>query len=228
MGAKKPIYVVGGHNQVAEWLKDLGFETTDAFEHAEYAMFTGGGDVSPELYGEVKGASHGINVGRDADELDYFTWCLELNIPMIGICRGAQLLTVANGGSLIQDVSGHRAPHEATTINGKDIVVTSTHHQMMYPQKNLQEGEDFIVLAWSKNRLSTYYSGSNKQVFKPVEGFVEPEMVWYPKSKSLAIQFHPEHAIFKEESKKETLAILEECFFNQGKAYTENQRKLEA
>lgn len=71
-------------------------------------LLTGGDDVDPRLYGETHphpkiGA---INPMRDEFEMALTLAALELDIPILGICRGAQILNVAAGGGLIQDIPG--------------------------------------------------------------------------------------------------------------------------
>lgn len=69
-------------------------------------LFTGGSDIDPQLYGESpKYGLQGINPKRDQHELALVKHVLhETNLPVLGICRGMQLLNVATGGSLYQDL----------------------------------------------------------------------------------------------------------------------------
>ena len=95
-------------------------------------LLTGGGDVDPALYGE---APHGTldraEAGRDAFEIDLVRRALEANLPVLAICRGIQLLNVARGGTLIQDIAdqvpnavGHRVPEPSFAI-AHEVWVTS-------------------------------------------------------------------------------------------------------
>lgn len=83
---------------------DLLFNQLDAL------VLQGGIDIHPQNYGQ-----HNIDPTRfkndslrDAFEMKLIAKAIEFKIPILGICRGAQLLNVFFGGSLIQDVSGHR------------------------------------------------------------------------------------------------------------------------
>ncbi len=69
-------------------------------------LMSGGNDVSPELYGEkpVHIEERGSDRPRDDFELALVRRALELNRPILAICRGMQLLNVAYGGSLHQDI----------------------------------------------------------------------------------------------------------------------------
>jgi len=72
-------------------------------------IFTGGSDVDPELYGE---AAHpetsGIVRIRDDAELALLRAALDRDMPVLGICRGIQVLNVGLGGDLDQHLEGHR------------------------------------------------------------------------------------------------------------------------
>lgn len=68
-------------------------------------VLTGGGDVDPGLYGEAPHASFSpAEPGRDAFELELTRGALERGLPLLAICRGIQVLNVAAGGSLVQDI----------------------------------------------------------------------------------------------------------------------------
>ena len=72
-------------------------------------IFSGGCDIDPVHYGCAREPGCGrIDPRRDQTELALFDLVLGRNIPVLGICRGIQLLNVALGGTLKQDISGHR------------------------------------------------------------------------------------------------------------------------
>jgi gamma-glutamyl-gamma-aminobutyrate hydrolase PuuD len=71
-------------------------------------LFTGGaGDIDPELYGETPNGARNVDRPRDAMELEAWRAAERRWIPVLGICRGHQLINVFSGGSLIQDVPSH-------------------------------------------------------------------------------------------------------------------------
>ena len=81
-------------------------ETLDALDAV---VFTGGSDVDPELYGEEPHAeTAGIVRLRDEAELALLRAALERDMPVLGICRGIQVLNVGLGGDLDQHLEGHR------------------------------------------------------------------------------------------------------------------------
>ena len=69
-------------------------------------VLSGGGDVDPALYGgRLDAAVHSIDPERDAFERSLITLVLEADKPLLAICRGVQILNVALGGSLYEDIS---------------------------------------------------------------------------------------------------------------------------
>lgn len=72
-------------------------------------VLSGGEDVDPRHYGEEPIPELGVvNPQRDAMELSALEIALERGLPVLGICRGAQLINVALGGSLYQDLDAQR------------------------------------------------------------------------------------------------------------------------
>lgn len=141
----------------------------------------GGEDISPSLYKEpVNGAHAGVNLStRDVIENAVCLAAISKGIPIIGVCRGAQLLCALAGGKLYQHVSGHMGNHGIVTKDGKEYTTSSIHHQMM--DVRAMRKDEYEMIAWSRLSLS-----------KEVNGDVEPEIVYFPKIKGLAIQGHPE------------------------------------
>jgi putative glutamine amidotransferase len=64
----------------------------------------GGEDIAPAYYGETDRHCERINEARDAWELDLVPRVLERDTPVLAVCRGIQVLAVALGGSLVQDL----------------------------------------------------------------------------------------------------------------------------
>jgi len=88
-------------------------------------LFTGGPDVDPQRYGQVRDPQAGLELSprRDRWEMALLKAALERDMPVLTICRGMQLLNVVFGGSLIQDLPGHRLEKQ----NGSS---ESTYHQV--------------------------------------------------------------------------------------------------
>ena len=164
---------------------------THGIEGCDAVLFWGGTDIHPSIYGAKRnfhsGASlHGLSK-RDEFELKAMTWCKANDIPIIGVCRGAQLACAFSGGSLAQHVTGHGRDHMMSTLLDGEMMTTSSHHQMMNPA-----GTDGVILAWSTHRLSNCYQGETMVDIVSMKETVEPEIVWWPSTKALGIQGHPE------------------------------------
>lgn len=176
-------------------LFDQVLEYPNEIKKDDVVLFEGGTDVNPEMYGQQKGL-HTQHPDRDRDQREklFFIKAQKAGAACLGICRGSQFLTVMCGGKLIQDVTGHCGSHSIFYSSEgipdiRSLLVTSTHHQMCYPF-DLPE-KDYFILGWASERLSKYYlNGENKEEVEPPG---EPEIIWYPKKRSLAIQGHPEY-----------------------------------
>jgi putative glutamine amidotransferase len=75
------------------------------YDRLDGVFLTGGMDVDPSLYGEERHPKCGqTDRDRDAVEMTFVRWALEDHKPLLAVCRGFQMLNVACGGSLFQDV----------------------------------------------------------------------------------------------------------------------------
>jgi putative glutamine amidotransferase len=75
------------------------------FDRLDGLLLSGGGDIDPEIYGEAAHpATNEIEIDRDRVELALARWVVEQEKPFLAICRGIQVLNVALGGTLIQDI----------------------------------------------------------------------------------------------------------------------------
>jgi putative glutamine amidotransferase len=126
------------------------------FERLDGLCLAGGDDVDPAFYAEERHPLlRRVDPARDLTELTLTRWALEADLPVLGICRGIQLLNVAAGGSLYQDVAAQHegalchdyrladSPWERATqrlrlapgcrlagaLAGSDLSVNSFHHQ---------------------------------------------------------------------------------------------------
>ena len=117
------------------------------FELVDGVLLTGGHfDIHPALYGEaVTDRLDRVEPGRTATELELVRHCLALKVPLLGVCGGMQVMAVAAGGSLIQDLpldprheqpTDPASPWHSVSIEppvtqwlGTMVEVNSTHHQ---------------------------------------------------------------------------------------------------
>lgn len=146
----------------------------------------GGSDISPSLYNRDVSKRTGASdrpSRRDAIEWAMMQQAQVLGIPIIGVCRGAQMLCALAGGFLIQDVTNHFSNHAVVSYDGAEFYTNSIHHQMLYPFDVEHE-----MLVKSKEKRSEHYLDVDTEIFVPEE----PEFVYFPKVKGFAIQWHPE------------------------------------
>jgi putative glutamine amidotransferase len=179
---------------------ELDYERDDPSEvihRAEGLLLTGGGDVNPALYGEAPHETfHASEAGRDEYEVTLIRAAVDAGLPMLAICRGMQVLNVALGGTLLQDIPSmvngaaqHSVPepryhlaHEvwvakgsrlatlmAEKLDGDTIQVNSRHHQAV---KEVAPG-------WEVS--ATAPDGVIEAIEKPGDAF------------RLAVQWHPEN-----------------------------------
>ncbi|BAD61474.1 unknown protein [Oryza sativa Japonica Group] len=196
----------------------------DSFEPIHGVLLCEGEDVDPSLYGGGGAGSGGLSAEqldavrslhpsdaaidheKDSIELRLARRCLERNIPFLGICRGSQVLNVACGGTLYQDVDhelpaaaaavrhinydnydGHRHPvrvlpgtplHEwfAESLDGEDSRLTVNSY---HHQGVRRLAERFVPMAFAPDGL--------------VEGFYDPDAYNPGEGKFImGLQFHPE------------------------------------
>ena len=120
-------------------------------ERLDGLLLPGGIDLDPAWYNEIPAAGlEEVNRDLDIFQLHLFDVCRRMKKPVVGICRGCQLINTALGGSLFQDIDAewqvpalrHRGPDHDTehlvTIEpgsrlfglfGREVVVNSRHHQ---------------------------------------------------------------------------------------------------
>lgn len=132
-----------------------------AAQHADAVILAGGGDVDPTWYAETRHARvYGVNERRDIVEMSVLDVAAERGIPVLGICRGSQVMNVWAGGTLHQHIpdipgthgyhQGHQ--HRVTALEGSrlrkamgvdEAWVTSIHHQAV-----AEVADGFVATAW--------------------------------------------------------------------------------
>lgn len=90
-------------------------------------VVSGGDDIGPDLYGGAELPKARIDHERDALEVRWLRWAMDRHVPVLGICRGAQLLNAVRGGSLLQDITAlrRRTSNRASLLPRKPVTVTS-------------------------------------------------------------------------------------------------------
>lgn len=186
------IYEVGGPQGYTDWMQGTGPAAT--IEQADLVVFTGGADINPALYARPRHPKTYFNESRDAFEVQCYMQAMRHDKPIIGICRGAQLICALNDGLLIQHQDDPFPWHDITTIDGKTLPMTSLHHQACYPW--FMDKDDYEVLAWTEGNCTRHELMPNATLdaLFPEEPCRnrEVEIIRFPKTRSLGIQGHPE------------------------------------
>jgi gamma-glutamyl-gamma-aminobutyrate hydrolase PuuD len=182
------LIVGGGSGGYSQMFRAAGWGLAlDPFD-ADMLQFTGGEDVTPAIYGEETHHTTGNYFGRDLQEAGYFAIAVRTGKPVSGICRGGQFLNVMSGGKMYQHVSKHAVVGTHKLVDeqsGNDIAVSSTHHQMM------RAGPDGIIVATADLGGFKQYMADGTVVEAPA-GEPDTEVVYYPHTKALCFQPHPE------------------------------------
>lgn len=115
--SRKPIIGVSHCSRLADYISSveqaggevrvLKFDDNagEVIREVDGVLLTGGGDVDPALYGGERHPSvQAAEPGRDRFEIELVLRAMEADLPLLAICRGAQVLNVAAGGTLLQDI----------------------------------------------------------------------------------------------------------------------------
>ena len=177
----RKIYCVRGSSGYARWMQG---EIVKNMEEADLVVLPGGSDVPTKYYAK---STHPSTWGFSSGEEEYneIQKALSLGKKIWGTCKGLQWSSVISGGSLIQDLN-HPGSHKITTEDGKTLIVNSLHHQAVYPF-DLPKDE-YRIIGWAENLSPHHQDGDCKEM----EVSVEPEIVYFPKTKILGTQFHCE------------------------------------
>jgi putative glutamine amidotransferase len=96
------VHRAGGETRV---LDTLGDDPARVVQEIDGLLLTGGNDVDPSLFGETPHETyHAAEAGRDTHEIALVRKALEAKLPIFAICRGLQVMNVAFGGTLLQDI----------------------------------------------------------------------------------------------------------------------------
>ncbi len=190
-----------------------------SLEGADALLLWGGEDIHPSFYKEPAHPRNETQI-KDPSYRDLVEWELmreaySRNIPIIGVCRGAQFLCVFSGGKLIQDCRGHYSGHGITTYDGLSMHAPANHHQMMNPKKGTYD-----LLAWAEKQMAIDMQDGWG---RPAEGELidqklDPEAIWFRDVKGLAIQPHPEWGPTNSKFVEWVLLQVEQFCFNSVKA----------
>lgn len=181
-------------------------------EQIDGYLFTGGHDIFPKLYGEEKKQTCGSPCEmRDELEPYLYRMALDENKPVLGICRGIQLINVLEGGTLYQDlpteyktdVEHHMEPPYDRTVHSVDIMTES-------PLYDLLEKSHMDVNSYHHQAIKALGSGLEIMAVSE-DGLVEA--VYRPDKKFVwGVQWHPEFIYKKDEDAGKILRkFVREC-----------------
>jgi putative glutamine amidotransferase len=160
-------------------------------------LLTGGADLAPGLYGdtELHDATYGVDAERDSFELELFNAVIAQEKPIFGICRGIQVMNVALGGTLIQDVPtqhagatdlGHRQ-HEQGVVASEP----SHHVSALLPDLlPIFDGDTLKVNSFHHQAIRDIAPSLCAVATSP-DGLVEA-VVMRDRSDVFGVQWHPE------------------------------------
>ncbi len=165
------------------------------FERLDGLCLAGGVDVDPAEYGEARHPQLGaVDAPRDQTELLLARWALEADLPVLGICRGIQLLNVAAGGTLYQHIPAQVPDAGQHSYRLQDSSwETPTHGVRVEPESLLGQ-----AVGAERLRTNSFHHQSLKDVapgFQATawadDGVVEA--IEHPqKPFAVAVQWHPE------------------------------------
>jgi gamma-glutamyl-gamma-aminobutyrate hydrolase PuuD len=160
-------------------------------------LLTGGADMAPDLYGEpeVHEATYGVDAERDSFELELFQAMMGQEKPIFGICRGIQVMNVALGGSLIQDLpSQHAGASEVGhRQHERNIAASEPSHQVTALLPDLLpifDGDTLTVNSFHHQAIRDIAPLLSTVATSP-DGLVEA-VVMRDRSDVFAVQWHPE------------------------------------
>ena len=161
-------------------------------------LLTGGGDVDPDLYGEARHATFdAAESGRDTFEIALTKAAVAAGVPYLAICRGMQLLNVAKGGTLIQDIPSqvpgalqHAVPEPRFAI-AHEIWVAKDSLLSKLLAEHMEDGETCHVNSRHHQSVQRVASGFEVTATSP-DGVVEA-MEKPGNGFCVAVQWHPEN-----------------------------------
>lgn len=164
-----------------------------ALDAVDALVVAGGGDVDPASYGAANTASHDHDAHADASELTLLRTARARGLPTLAICRGMQLVNVALGGTLHQDIVRPGTPHEPVSAVPEQVLA-ATHPVTIAAGSRLAD-----VLGAGERTVNTIH---HQAVDRVADGLrvvavapddvveaIEPEDDRWP---LIAVQWHPE------------------------------------
>ena len=154
-------------------------------------LLSGGPDVHPMRYGQEPDADAALKLAPELDELEFrvLEHALSVDMPILAICRGMQVLNVAFGGRLIQDLPGHRSDDSSEEQTTHQIYIAPGAKSAAiigsagFFRVNSYHHQGLMEAHRAPRLMSTAYNVEDGLV----EGIESPEHSWV-----IGLQCHPE------------------------------------
>lgn len=152
--------------------------------HCNCLLLPGGGDITPAFFGEKNRGSHSIDTELDILQLQALDFCIKKRIPVLGICKGIQVINVGFGGTLYQDMP----TAELHSYDGCD----KYHDTIIEKDSWLHElyGDRAVVNSAHHQAIRELGSGLCAVQRCPQDGCIEA--IVHRKLPILGVQWHPE------------------------------------
>ena len=176
----------------------LQLNAAPSLKELDGVLLTGGGDIAPAHYHEAAHPkTNAADDTRDIFELELVGLALDRDMPILGVCRGLQIVNVSGGGTLIQDIPSevnHALPHEVNApLNAMahEIWVARGSALSRVMQEQLADGEVLQVNSRHHQAIKRTADGFDVSATAP-DGVIEA--IERPGSKfCVAVQWHPEN-----------------------------------
>ena len=154
-------------------------------------VITGGHDINPVLYAAEPEVEPRYDEERDNFERAVIEYALEQDLPLLGICRGAQLLNVVRGGSLFQDLRIHRqrTSHRRTLLPLKTLLMEQG--SGLAQRMNCQQCRINSLHNQAIDRLGSGLMVAARDLDGIVQAIEDPEANFL-----LGVQWHPEFLVY--------------------------------
>ena len=178
------------------------------FADIDGLLLTGGRDIDPIHYGEEQHETTDIDFDRDALELPLCKRAMEEDLPIFGICRGIQIMNVAIGSSLYQDIpSQFTVPLTHKIIENTD---DSWHDIKIQPNSLLNEiTSETTAEVNSRHHQSLKVIGAGFTVTAQSKDGIIEAIEDESKQFVLGVQYHPERMFRTEESREHRRKLFE-------------------
>jgi putative glutamine amidotransferase len=172
-------------------------------DEVDGVVIGGGDDISPDLYGGAVVTSARIDAARDKLERGIVIEAMRRGMPVLGICRGAQMLNVALGGSLHQDAYGtYTASSRVWTIlPRKDVTILQRTHL-----SRVAGGGRIVVNALHHQAVARL--GKGLRVAARDDGGMIQAVERRRDPFALGVQWHPEHLFYARRQRAIFLALV--------------------